>query len=409
MSVFEHLEFKPPDLIFGPAELAKNDPHPDKVDLTVGVYKGIDGKPFLFNAVKRAKNAIVNDVNEFEEYLPLSGHEKFTNEARNLIFNEPCYNNEDFAKLCNRILSIHTASATNALFLGLLLIKKNIPYARKFYASNPCWVAYKTIATGLGLEYGEYTYFDYKTGVLDIDGLVQSLNSYNKGDIIMLQVSAHNPTGVDPNHEQWIQILEIIKKKELIPFLDCAYQGFASGELVEDAYPVRLFAEANIDVFVAQSFSKIMGIFSARLGVLHLVMKKEDDEMKKIINSNMVRLARSCYGSPTRHGAEIAYRIMSTPDLRSLWSEELDGLIKRIIAMRRKLYETLVDNKVPGSWEHIIKQRGMFAFLNISPEAIERLKDEHHVYIISNSRICVAVLNDHKINHFVKALYSVLT
>ncbi|XP_952658.1 aspartate aminotransferase, cytoplasmic, putative [Theileria annulata] len=407
-SFFEDLVYKPLDLNFGPATLARADPHPDKLDLSLGVYRSELGKPVLFNVVAEVRGMIASDKAQMEEYLPLLGNPDFSEVSRDLLFKTPDTDEAEYKLLCERICSLHTASATNGIFLGLLLLKYHIKLAKRTHTSNPCWVGYPTIVDNVGLEYHEHKYLNFVDSTLDLEGILSYYETLERGDILLIQVSGHNPCGVDPNREEWERIGEVIKRKGLIPFLDIAYQGYASGDIVEDAYPIRMFAALEVDFFVSHSFSKMMTIYSGRLGCLHVVLGRKDERLRENLISNLRHMARGIHGTPVRLYSEIALKILTTPSLKERWLEELRGAYMRIKKARELLYKRLNELKVPGKWEHVINQKGMFCYLNISERLVHRLREKHHIYLIFNSRICIAQLNDKRVEIFAKALKDVL-
>ncbi|UVC54586.1 aspartate aminotransferase, cytoplasmic [Theileria orientalis] len=407
MQFFDDLIFRPLDLNFGPAMLAKEDKHPDKLDLSLGVYRSADGEPFMFDVIKEVRAEIASNPNQLEEYLSLLGNTQLSQASRDLLFKCKDTDEEEYKKLCERICSIHAASATNGIFIGLLFLKHNIKGADRAFTSRPCWVGYPTIVDGTRLEYGEYPYLK-KDSTLDIDGMLSYFETLRRGDILLLQVSAHNPCGVDPTRDQWHKIAEVVKRKELIPFLDIAYQGYASGDLEEDSYPIRLFASLGVDLLVAHSFSKMMTIYAGRVGCLHVVMHRNDLDLRERVLSNLRHICRGVHGTPVRLYSEVVYKILTTPSLKERWLVDLGKAYNRIRSARVHLYNKLVEYKVVGNWDHVYNQRGMFCYLNIPEHKVDLLRTRHHIYLISNSRVCVAQLNENRAERLALALKDVL-
>ncbi|GIX63449.1 aspartate aminotransferase [Babesia caballi] len=404
MSIFRHLKEQPADGNFGMAALAKADTHPSKIDLCIGAYRNEQGKPQLFRAVREAKKMMAEDENELEEYLPLCGHQKFANEARDILFRGDM-GQEEYDRLCERILAFHSGSATNALFTSMVMLQESVPFVKKAYASSPCWTNYERLVTTAGLEYGEYPYFKSVEEGIDFEAMMAALRSYDRGSIVILQACCHNPTGFDLTADQWRQVRDLMIERELIPLLDIAYQGLGTGDLKKDSFAIRIFTEKEVEFFVAQSFSKNMGIYSARIGVMHCVFKREYITSKHILQRNLELIGRGRFGSPTRHGAEVGYRVLSDPSLNRLWLEELEGVALRLLSLRKDLRRKLEERKVPGKWDHITRQNGMFAYLGISAQAVERLRNECHVYMMADARISMAGLNAGNIDYFIIMSY----
>lgn len=389
------------------AAKAKADTHPKKIDLSLGTYRDDHGQPRLLRAVRLAKQQMVADEKELEEYLPLEGHEKFAQEARDLLFLGED-NKDRYAELCERICSYHCGSCINALYSAMVLYRENVPLAKKAYASDPCYANYERMCLTAGFEFGMHPYFTSVEKGIDFEEMIEALKTYEKGSLIILQASCHNPTGFDLTPEQWVQVRDVLFEKELIPLIDIAYQGLGSGDMKRDSLVVRIFLEKDMDFFVAQSFSKNMSLYSARVGVLHCVYKSDYINKRHMLMRNLTLMSRARFGSAERHGPEIAYRLMSDPSLRKMWLDELQGMTGRLINMRQELRNRLEAKKVKGTWKHITEQIGMFAYLGISQEAVERLQEEFHIYMMLDGRISIAGLNPDNIDYFVDALCSVL-
>ncbi|KAK2195280.1 bifunctional Aspartate-other aminotransferase/Pyridoxal phosphate-dependent transferase [Babesia duncani] len=238
--------------------------------------------------------------------------------------------------------------------------------------------------------------------------MLSSLKKLQRHDVVILQACAHNPTGYDPSQEEWVEIKSLIKQKELIPLIDIAYQGFATGDLRLDSFVVREFARDNMTTFVAQSFSKNMGLYSARVGMLHVIMMQEEVHLKQRLLSNLQMTNRAISGSPSRHGSEIGYRILTDPALRIQWVEQVKEMADRIKYLRKLIKTKLEQSKVVGPWDHLEKQTGMFAYLGISKEAVAKLKVKHHVYMTADARISVTGINEKNVDTFINAMAAVL-
>ncbi|KAK1443995.1 pyridoxal phosphate-dependent transferase [Babesia gibsoni] len=401
MSLFHHVKEHEEDTVYGLFERARADTHPNKVDLSVGAYRDGEGK-----SVRQVKQRMAMDEDELEEYLPLQGNQKFAKEARDLLFLADD-NRDRYEELSKRICSYHCVSATNALYCAMTLLKENVPFTKYAYASDPCWPTYWRLSANSGLQFGKYPYFSSVEEGINIEGMLDALRSYEKGSVIILQASCHNPTGFDPTPEQWERIRDVIIEAELIPLIDIAYQGLGSGGVKHDSLALRIFLEKEMDFFVAQSFSKNMRLYSARVGVLHCVCKSDYIQNQHILMRSLGLIGRGRFGSATRHGSEIAYQLLSDPTLYKMWMEELKEMAQRITDVRKELRRKLEEKKVRGKWDHLTRQVGMFAFLGISEEEVKKLQDEYHIYMSREARISVAALNPSNIDYFVESLLAV--
>ncbi|ORM42386.1 putative aspartate aminotransferase [Babesia sp. Xinjiang] len=402
MSLFHYLQEQPADANFAMAALAKSDTHPNKIDVSIGAYRNEEGRPQLFRAVRQVKKIMAEDENELEEYLPLSGHQGFANEARDLLFKGD-QDTKAYQELYERIVPFHSGSATNAIYMTLLLVKETIPYAKMAYSSNPGWNNYKRLVTTAGLQYGEYPYFSSVDKGVDFEAMTAALRSYEKGSVVILQGCCHNPTGFDLTEAQWRVVRDIVVDRGLIPLLDIAYLGLGTGDVWKDGFAARIFAEKDMDVFIAQSFSKNMSVYSTRIGIMHCLFKRDFIPKRQLLISYLELIGRGRFGSATRHGAEIAYRIMSTPSLRKLWLDEVKQVVDRLHGLRITLREKLEAKKVPGKWDHITRQIGMFAYLGIPKDAVDRLRTDYHIYMMADSRVSVAGLNRGNLDYFVES------
>ncbi|GFE55151.1 aspartate aminotransferase [Babesia ovis] len=408
MSLFHYLQEQKADANFGMAALAKADTHPNKIDVTIGAYRNEEGRPQLFQAVRKVKKLMADDENEFEEYLPLRGHQGFADAARDMLF-RGSQDQKAYDDFCQRIVSFHSGSATNAIYTTLLILKETVPYVKMAYASNPGWNNYERLVTCAGLEYGEYPYFTSVERGVEFEALKKALHSYQKGSVVILQGCCHNPTGFDMTEDQWREVRDIMIEKDLIPLLDMAYIGLGTGDVWKDGYAARIFAEKEMDMFIAQSFSKNMSVYSTRIGIMHCLFKKDFIPKRNLLIHNLELVGRGRFGAPTRHGAEIAYRLLTVPELNKMWLDELKAIAERLSRLRTELRAKLEAKKVPGKWDHITRQIGMFAYLGISPQAVERLRNEFHIYMMADARVSVAGLNARNLDYFVEALHTVLT
>jgi len=304
------------------------------------------------------------------------------------------------------VVSAQTISGTGANHLGALFLSRFYTWGgaeKKVYLSNPTWANHFAIFKNVGIEPVEYPYYDPKTIGLDIVGLLSSLGSAPPRSIFLIHACAHNPTGVDPTREQWKEIADAMLAHGHYTFFDCAYQGFASGNLEDDAWAVRYFEERGVPMLVCQSFAKNAGLYGERIGALHVVTR--DAESANRVKSQLSVLQRSEISNPPTHGARIISLILNNPELYEEWKADIRTMAERIIQMRSELHHILTKElHTPGNWDHIINQIGMFSFTGVNPEQSQALTEKAHIYLTVNGRISMAGLNSHNIRYFAESL-----
>ncbi|KTW28067.1 hypothetical protein T552_01929 [Pneumocystis carinii B80] len=399
-SLFADIPFIKKDVIFGLMEIYRDDDFENKVDLSVGIYRDEYGNTTPLSCVKKAESMLISDPEYNHEYLAIDGFYPFIEHSKKLIFGKesPLIKN-------GCVSSIQTISGTGANHLGALFM--SIYNKRKIcYFSKPTWSNHHPIFGHVGFTVKEYPYFDKSTCGLDFEGMIGTLQEAPENSIVLLHVCAHNPTGVDPSREQWIKICDVMQEKKLFPFFDVAYQGFVSGDLDEDVWPIRHFSERGLELSVCHSFSKNFGLYGQRCGCFHLVTKSS--EIAKNVQSQLVRLQRNEISSPPSHGAKIVSLILDSEELTQELKFNILEMWGRIRKMRELFYQELIKLGTPGSWDHIIKQVGMFSYLNMSEKHIRRLHDEFHIYMPPNGRISMAGLRLGNIEYVAKAFDTVI-
>lgn len=296
------------------------------------------------------------------------------------------------------------------MHLGALFLAKFFTGSRTVYVSNPTWVNHHQIFKNVGLDVATYPYFHKDTKGLDFEGLKSTLKEAPERSVFVLHACAHNPTGVDPTQEQWKEIAVLIKEKNHFPFFDCAYQGFASGNLAQDAWAINYFVEQGFELFVAQSFAKNFGLYGERAGAFHTVVAAADDASTSAVRifSQLATLQRSEISNPPLYGARIASTVLNSPELFSEWEENLRTMSGRIIEMRSALRNKLEELGTPGTWNHLTDQIGMFSFTGLTEEQVAKLQKESHVYMTKNGRISMAGLNKNNVEYFAKAVDKVV-
>jgi len=268
-------------------------------------------------------------------------------------------------------------------------IKRFFPTGTTVYISDPTWPNHRNICTAVNIPWKSYRYYSRQQNDLDFSGLLEDISAAPDRSIILLHVCAHNPTGMDPTPEQWDEIADLIKKKNHVPFFDCAYQGFASGDLEKDSEPLKKFVRRGFECFVSQSFAKNFGLYGERVGTLTVVAA--DAKVAKPLRSQLKAIIRANYSSPPAHGAYVTQVVLSDPELLAEWKEELKGMAGRIYDMRVKLFEALQQRGI--HWPHVMKQIGMFSYTGLTPDQVQILIQQHHIYLTGDGRISLAGLS----------------
>ncbi|ODV68074.1 PLP-dependent transferase [Hyphopichia burtonii NRRL Y-1933] len=406
---FANIQELPPDPLFGLKARYNADSRADKVDLGIGAYRDNNGKPWILPAVKQAEQKLINSEGYNHEYLSISGYEPFLKESAKVILGE-----DSVAIKQNKIVSQQSLSGTGALHLAGAFLKNFYTGSNegKVYLSKPTWANHNQIFTSLGLKVDSYPYWDNDNKSLDLKGFLNSIKQAPNGSIFLLHACAHNPTGLDPTKDQWVQILNEISQKNHVILFDSAYQGFASGDLEKDAFAIR--SAINNDkiktpIVICQSFAKNVGMYGERVGAVHIINNEDNYEtINRAIKSQLNKLIRSEVSNPPAYGAKIVATVLSDAKLRSQWDQDLTTMSSRIIKMRNHLKQLLIELKTPGNWDHITNQTGMFSFTGLTPEMVSRLEEKHGVYLVSSGRASVAGLNEHNVEKVAKAFDEVV-
>ncbi|KAG6706074.1 hypothetical protein I3842_07G209200 [Carya illinoinensis] len=400
-SVFAHLHRAPEDPILGVTVAYNKDPSPVKVNVGVGSYRTDEGKPLVLNVVRQAEQKLVNDRSHVKEYLPIVGLAEFNKLSAKLLLGA-----DSPAIRENRVTTVQCLSGTGSLRVGGEFLARHY-HQPTIYIPQPTWGYHPKVLAGAGLSVKTYRYYDPATRGLNFQGLLEDLGSAPSGAIVLLHACAHNPTGVDPTIQQWDQIRQLMRSKELLPFFDNAYQGFASGDLDADAESVRMFAANGGECLVAQSYAKNMGLYGERVGALSIVCKTADVASR--VESQLKLVIRPMYSVPPIHGASIAATILKDRDMYNEWTIELKAMADRIISMRQQLFDALRARGTPGDWSHVIKQIGMFTFTGLNSEQVAFMTREYHIYMTSDGRISMASLTSKAVPHLADAIHAAVT
>lgn len=357
------------------------------------------GKPYVLPSVRTAEEKVVMSKLD-KEYAGITGVPSFTKAAAVLAYGA------DSAPIKeDRVAITQTISGTGALRVGGAFMQRWYPHGKAIYIPTPSWANHKAVFHDSGLEVKQYKYYNKDTIGLDFEGMIADLKAAPNKSIVLLHACAHNPTGIDPTQEQWQQISQLVKEKEHYPFFDMAYQGFASGNTDQDAYPVRKFIEDGHGMVLCQSFAKNMGLYGERVGAFSIVC--ESAEEKKRIDSQIKILVRPLYSNPPVHGARIASEILNNPELNKQWLGEVKGMADRIIEMRALLKKHLEELGSRHNWDHITNQIGMFAYTGLKPEQMDQLAKEHSVYATKDGRISVAGITTGNVKRLAESIHKV--
>ncbi|EJT52984.1 aspartate aminotransferase, precursor [Trichosporon asahii var. asahii CBS 2479] len=389
VSAWANVPAGPPDAILGITENFKADTSPKKINLGVGAYRDNNGKPYVLPSVQKAEEILFKEKAD-KEYLPITGLASFDKLATELAYGE---NSAPIKE--NRLAVSQSLSGTGALRIGMEFLNEFWPN-KTIYVPTPTWGNHGAIAKRAGLKLEKYRYFDPKTVGLNFEAVKEDLKNAPEGSIILLHACAHNPTGVDPTQEQWKELSDLVKEKKHFPFFDMAYQGFASGDVERDAFAPRYFVEQGHQILLCQSFAKNLGLYGERVGTVSVVTASPEEKAR--VDSQLKILIRPMYSNPPVH------TILSNPELKAEWLGEVKGMADRIIDMREKLYNKLVELNTPGEWGHIKSQIGMFSFTGLTPEQVDALAQKAHIYLTRDGRISMAGLNDSNVEYFAESM-----
>ncbi|XP_015953604.1 aspartate aminotransferase, mitochondrial [Arachis duranensis] len=396
-SWFRSIEPAPKDPILGVTEAFLADQSPNKVNIGVGAYRDDNGKPVVLECVREAERRIAGS--QFMEYLPIGGSIKMVEESLKLAYGE----NSEFIK-DKRIGAVQALSGTGACRLFAAFQHRFHPNSQ-IYIPVPTWANHHNIWRDAGVPMKTFRYYHPETRGLDFSGLMEDIKNAPDGSFFLLHACAHNPTGVDPSEEQWREISSLIKIKGHFPFFDMAYQGFASGDPERDAKAIRIFLEDGHLIGLAQSYAKNMGLYGQRVGCLSVLC--EDEKQAVAVKSQLQLLARPMYSNPPVHGALIVSTVLGDPKLKNLWLKEVKVMADRIIGMRATLRENLEKLGSPLPWQHITNQIGMFCYSGLTPEQVDRMTNEFHIYMTRNGRISMAGLNTGNVGYVANAIHEV--
>ena len=397
--MFQKVDAYAGDPILTLMERFKEDPRSDKVNLSIGLYYNEDGIIPQLQAVAEAEARLNAQPHGASLYLPMEGLNCYRHAIAPLLFGA------DHAVLAQkRVATIQTLGGSGALKVGADFLKKYFPDSG-VWVSDPTWENHIAIFEGAGFEVSTYPWFDDKTNGVRFAAFLEKLNTLPERDIVLLHPCCHNPTGADLTNAQWDQVVEVLKARNLIPFLDIAYQGFGAG-MEEDAYAIRAIANAGMPMLVSNSFSKIFSLYGERVGGLSIVC--EDTETAGRVLGQLKATVRRNYSSPPNFGAQVVAAVLGDSALKASWLAEVEGMRTRILAMRQELVDVLKETVPGGDFDYLLKQRGMFSYTGFSAAQVDRLRDEFGVYLIASGRMCVAGLNAGNVRRVAQAFAAVI-
>ncbi|MGG1956962.1 aromatic amino acid transaminase [Enterobacter cloacae] len=397
--MFQKVDAYAGDPILSLMERFKEDPRSDKVNLSIGLYYNEDGIIPQLKAVAEAEARLNAAPHGASLYLPMEGLNTYRNAIAPLLFGA---DHEVLAQ--KRVATIQTLGGSGALKVGADFLKKYFPDSG-VWVSDPTWENHVAIFEGAGFKVATYPWFDSETNGVRVDALLEKLNTLPERSIVLLHPCCHNPTGADLTNAQWDAVIEVLKARNLIPFLDIAYQGFGAG-MEEDAYAIRAVASAGLPVLVSNSFSKIFSLYGERVGGLSVVC--EDAEAAGRVLGQLKATVRRIYSSPPNFGAQVVATVLGDEQLKASWLAEVESMRKRILSMRQELVNVLKE-AVPGhNFDYLLKQRGMFSYTGLSAAQVERLREEFGVYLIASGRMCVAGLNASNVHRVAQAFAAVM-
>jgi len=402
MSLFAAVEMAPRDPILGLNEQFNADPNPAKVNLGVGVYFDENGKLPLLKCVAAAEKALI-EQGKPKGYLPIDGIAAYDKAVQGLVFGSQGAAGQALLE-SGRVATVQALGGTGGLKVGADFLKKVNPRATVLI-SDPSWENHRALFTNAGFTVDTYPYYDANAKGVNFEGMLAKLQAAEAGTVVVLHACCHNPTGYDITPSQWAQVIEAVKARGLVAFLDMAYQGFGDG-IAEDGSVVGQFIQAGLNFFVSTSFSKSFSMYGERVGALSIVCDSKDEASRVLSQVKIV--IRTNYSNPPTFGAQVVATVLTTPELRQMWEDELAGMRQRIKAMRGELQNRLQAAGVKQDLSFITRQRGMFSYSGLGKAQMERLRGEFGIYGVDSGRICVAALNEKNLGAVVAAIAAVI-
>ena len=397
--MFQKVDAYAGDPILTLMERFKEDLRSDKVNLSIGLYYNEDGIIPQLKAVADAEARLNAQPHGASLYLPMEGLNSYRHAIAPLLFgaDHPVLQQQ-------RVATIQTLGGSGALKVGADFLKRYFPESG-VWVSDPTWENHVAIFAGAGFEVSTYPWYNEATNGVRFNDLLATLKTLPARSIVLLHPCCHNPTGADLTNEQWDAVIEILKARELIPFLDIAYQGFGAG-MEEDAYAIRAIASAGLPALVSNSFSKIFSLYGERVGGLSVLC--EDAEAAGRVLGQLKATVRRNYSSPPNFGAQVVAAVLNDEALKASWLAEVEEMRTRILAMRQELVKVLSTEMPERNFDYLLNQRGMFSYTGLSAAQVDQLREEFGVYLIASGRMCVAGLNTQNVHRVAKAFAAVM-
>ncbi|RCX02578.1 MULTISPECIES: aromatic amino acid transaminase [Kosakonia] len=397
--MFQKVDAYAGDPILSLMERFKEDPRSDKVNLSIGLYYNEDGVIPRLQAVAEAEARLNAQPHGASVYLPMEGLNSYRNAIAPLLFGA-----EHPVLAQKRVATIQTLGGSGALKVGADFLKRYFPDSG-VWVSDPTWENHVAIFEGAGFVVSTYPWYDSATNGVRFEAFLEKLNTLAAQSIVLLHPCCHNPTGADLTHAQWDQVVEVLQARNLIPFLDIAYQGFGAG-MEDDAYAIRAVARAGLPALVSNSFSKIFSLYGERVGGLSVVC--DDADAASRVLGQLKATVRRNYSSPPNFGAQLVATVLGDAGLKASWLAEVEAMRTRILAMRQELVTVLKEAVPGGNFDYLLKQRGMFSYTGLSAAQVDRLREEFGVYLIASGRMCVAGLNSRNVHRVAQAFAAVM-
>ena len=397
--MFQHIPPYAGDPILSLMEQFNTDPREGKVNLSIGLYYNEDSIVPQLETIMEAQKRLEPKQNKTKLYLPMEGFKPYRDAIQALLFGE-----NSPAVQSGRAVTIQTLGGSGALKVGADFLKNYFPNS-EVWVSQPTWDNHVAIFNGAGLKTHFYPYFDAETRGVDFDGMLSCLQQLPEQSVVLLHPCCHNPTGADLTPAQWDQVIAVLKARQLIPFLDIAYQGFGEG-MEQDAYAIRALAQAGLNFIVSNSFSKIFSLYGERVGGLTFVC--DDAASAQCTFGQLKATVRRIYSSPPTTGAWLVDQVLNDSALNQQWQNEVKEMRERIIKMRRILKDELTKALPDRDFNYLVEQKGMFSYTGLTGEQVDTLREEYAIYLVRSGRICVAGLNMNNVYIVAKAMAEVL-
>ncbi|WP_387466728.1 aromatic amino acid transaminase [Photorhabdus sp. RM323S] len=396
--MFQNVDAYAGDPILSLAEEFKKDPRAEKINLSIGLYYDEQGVTPQLQAVATAEEQLRALSQTASLYLPMEGLESYRLAVQELLFGK------DHPVLKQRIVAtIQSLGGSGALKIGADFLHRYFPDS-EVWCSDPTWENHAAIFAGAGIKVNYYPYFDTQTKGVKFNEMLETFRKLPAKSIIVMHPCCHNPTGSDLTYDQWDQVVQIVKERELLPFLDLAYQGLADG-IEKDAYAIRAMATAGLPCLVSNSFSKIFSMYGERVGGLSVIC--DDEQTKERVLGQLKAGVRRVYSSPPNFGAQVVAKVLTDPALKTQWLTEVEHMRLRILEMRTMLVDALKTALPEKNFEYFLKQRGMFSYTGFSQKQVDRLRQESAVYLVGNGRVCMAGVNHHNVERIAETFAAV--